>query len=290
MEALTLAVVGILSLTCANAIAQSATNDSLFAQSAQAALSRFTAETDASSRFATSSRISWLLFNTQDGQLLASKWPQADHPIPIGSLTKPFVALAYARTHTSFPLYHCSGAATRCWLPKGHGTLALESALAYSCNAYFLQLARETSLSAMNQVGIEYGLPALPAAATPDEEIGLVSTWRIAPLALGRAYVRLALNPILSNDLIQLRNGMRLAALHGTASALAKEDALAKTGTAPCVQGCSANGDGFVVALTPSENPHLLLLVRERGATGAATAVEAARMLHTLRSQHVIAN
>ena len=85
-----------------------------------------------------------------------------------------------------------------------------------------------------------------------------------------------------------LRDGMRQAALTGTADALAAENALAKTGTAHCVHDCLASGDGLVVALTPSESPRLLLLVRERGTTGAATAAIAARMLHTLRDDHVI--
>ena len=272
-----------------NSIGQSSVATGLFAQSAQAVLSRITDLPETSSKVSGSTRLSWLLLDARSGQLLASQWPHADQAIPMGSLTKPFVALAYARTHHGFPLLRCAGAAGRCWLSNGHGTLGFEQALAYSCNSYFLQLARDTSSDAMDQISLEYGLPAPSDASTPDEQIGLASTWRIAPIALGQAYARLALK---SQDLYAIgsvRNGMRLAATSGTARALIKEGVLAKTGTARCVQNCSASGGGFVVALSPSDNPRLLLLVRDRGTTGAATAAEAARMLRALRAQHVIA-
>jgi hypothetical protein len=57
---------------------------------------------------------------------------------------------------------------------------------------------------------------------------------------------------------------------------------LAKTGTAPCLpklEPCIADGDGLVVALTPAEQPTLLLLVRNRGTTGARAAEIAGEML-----------
>jgi len=251
---------------------------SLFAQAAQVALEK------AAGAQVASSRLSWLLMDARTGQLLASRWAAVDRPIPVGSLTKPFVALAYARTHVGLPRYLCAGASSRCWLPRGHGTLGFEQALAFSCNSYFLQLAKETSPSAMREVAREYGLPPPSTSASPTEWIGLDSGWRIAPLELGRAYVRLAMQP----ETAPVRNGMRQAALTGTAAPLAADDALAKTGTAHCVRDCRASGDGFVVALTPSASPRLLLLVRERGTTGAATAGVAARMLDALRVDRVL--
>jgi hypothetical protein len=262
-------------LAGASATAQSS---DLFAQSAQATLEK------ASSARSDSSRLSWLLMDARTGQLLASQWTDADKPIPVGSLTKPFVALAYSRTHVGFPRYICAGTSTRCWLPRGHGSLGLEQAITFSCNSYFLQLAKETSPAAMHQVALEYSLLSAPAPVAPAELIGLESRWRIAPLDLGRAYVRLAYQP----EAASIRVGMREAALTGTARALAAEDAAAKTGTAPCIRDCVASGDGLVVALTPRESPRLLLLLRERGTTGAATAAIAAGMLQTLREDHVI--
>lgn len=169
-----------------SARAQSA---SLFAQSAQAALEK------ASNLRSGSKRLSWLLMDARTGQLLASQWFDANKPIPVGSLTKPFVALAYSRTHTGFPRYICAGMSTRCWLPQGHGSLSLEQAVTLSCNSYFLQLAKETSPAAIQEVALEYGLPNAPAPANPAEWIGLDSGWRIAPLDLGRAYLRMASRP-----------------------------------------------------------------------------------------------
>ena len=261
-------------LASAAAFAQS---ESLFAQAAQAALSK-------ASLSVVASRVSWLVLDAHTGQLLASQWPDADRPIPVGSLTKPFVALAYARTHREYPHYTCAGTATRCWLPKGHGTLSLEEALAFSCNSYFLRLAAETSPAAILEVASNYSLPAPPDANAPAQLIGLDSSWRISPVALGRAYVRLAIQP--GNTF--LLAGMRRSGAVGTARALASEDVLAKTGTAHCLDDCAATGDGFVVALTPRDDPRLLLLVRQRGTNGASTAATAAQMLNSLRDNHVI--
>lgn len=229
------AVVSVVLLTGAIVQAQSA---SLFAQSAQAALEK------ASDTQSASSRLSWVLMDVRTGQMIASRWPDDDRAIPVGSLTKPFVALAYARTHVGFPRYTCAGISGRCWLPKGHGTLSFEQALTFSCNSYFLRLAKETSPAAIRAVGLEYSLPAPPMLATPAQLIGLDSGWRIPALELGRAYVRMA-NQL---DAAFVRDGMRQAALTGTADALAAEDALAKTGTAHCVHECLASGDGLVVA------------------------------------------
>jgi len=276
MEALRSAAAA-LAFFLAGAYATAQSGD-LFAQSAQAVLEK------SSTGRSNASRLSWLLMDARTGQLLASQWPDADKPIPVGSLTKPFIALAYSRTHTGFPRYHCAGTSTRCWLPRGHGPLGLEQAVTFSCNSYFLQLAGETSAAAMKQVALEYGLPNPLAAAAPAEWVGLDSGWGIAPLDLGRAYLRMASRP----EGVLIRNGMRQAALTGTARALAAEDAIAKTGTAPCVRDCVASGDGLVVAVTPSESPRLLLLLRKRGTTGAATAAIAAGMLQSLRKDHVI--
>ncbi len=93
---------------------------------------------------------------------------------------------------SAFRITPVRGTSTRCWLPKGHGTLGFQQALTSSCNSYFLQLAKETSPSAMRKITQEYGLPAPPGLASPAELIGLDPGWQVAPLELGSAYVRLA--------------------------------------------------------------------------------------------------
>jgi len=86
--------------------------------------------------------------------------------------------------------------------------------------------------------------------------------------------------------------GMKLAAsANGTAARIGYHPGgvLAKTGTAPCVAEpsaphCIASGDGLVVALFPAENPRLLLLVRQRGTTGATAAEVAGKMLSKIEA------
>ncbi|MGD0446234.1 MAG: penicillin-binding transpeptidase domain-containing protein [Edaphobacter sp.] len=253
--------------------AQTATSNSLLAQTIQSTLSR---------RWPPSDHLSWLVLDTASGQVLAQQWPSLDDPIPVGSLTKPFLAFAYARTHDTFPHTRCQGTQDLCWLPKGHGTLDIEQALAHSCNAYFLALARQLEPTSLQTITQLYNLPAAPPDATPEILIGLQPTWQIAPVTLARAYARLANQP----DNHAILTGMRLAAQQGTARALNAEDVLAKTGTAPCLHHGLATGDGLVLALTPAANPRILLLVRQHGTTGAATAIIAAQMLHALRAQN----
>jgi hypothetical protein len=252
------------------------TSTSLHAQSTQSALTRRWPP-------AINSRLSWLVLDLSSGQIISHQGPDPDLPIPVGSLTKPFLALAYARTHTAFPHLTCRGTQDRCWLPRGHGSLGVEDALAHSCNAYFLALARQTDPDALQSVLQLLGLPSPPAGASPAALIGLDPTWEIAPATLARAYARLLSQPDAASILI----GLRQAASKGSASALFSEDALAKTGTAPCHRRtCIASADGLVIAITPVENPRTLLLLRQQGSTGAGTSALAAQMLQVLEVPH----
>ncbi len=89
-----------------------------------------------------SERISYLLLDAQSSAPLAAKWENVDAAVPVGSLMKPFIALAWARAHGfAYPEFTCGGAANGCWLPHGHGRVGLESAIANSCNVYFRELA-----------------------------------------------------------------------------------------------------------------------------------------------------
>ena len=236
--------------------------------------------------------LSWLVLDTTTGQLLAQQWPALDQPIPVGSLTKPFLALAYAATHTTFPNITCYGnsgltstgkLADRCWLPRGHGQLNIQTALANSCNAYFLGLSRAIDPTALHTVTQTYNLPAPPANATPATLIGLNTTWQISPLALARAYAQLASQSKTDPTTEAILTGLHLATQQGTASVLRSSDALAKTGTAPCQHHCAITSDGLIIALTPAASPRILLFVRQQGTTGAATASIAAQMLHALK-------
>src|SRR5713226_2800501 len=76
---------------------------SLFSQSAVLVLEREFSSSD----------ISYLLFDARSGTLLSSRWDDPAKPIPLGSLIKPFTALAYAESHQyQFPAHVCRGEAT----------------------------------------------------------------------------------------------------------------------------------------------------------------------------------
>jgi cell division protein FtsI/penicillin-binding protein 2 len=213
---------------------------------------------------------------------LARQNPNPAHPIPPGSLVKPFLSLAYAAAHPTFPTITCHGHSDLCWSAAGHGPLTLPDAIAQSCNAYFLALARTLTSSP-----IPY-LPAPPPNPTPETLIGLTPAWLISPNDLIHAYASLLASPS-SPTRTAILLGMRASASHGTANRIGHHPGvvLAKTGTAPCIDlPCKATGDGLIIAAVPAANPTLLLLVRRRATTGAMTAPAASRILSQLKALH----
>ncbi|HTW47565.1 MAG TPA: hypothetical protein VMD92_06445 [Acidobacteriaceae bacterium] len=231
-------------------------------------------------------RISWLLLDSH-GNTLAERWPDAQRPVPPGSLVKPFLAVAWGEQHDgAFPRVRCLGTRSRCWLPAGHGTLGLEDAIAQSCNAWFLALAASLNRPRASRIFARYGLAGPPITASQDSLIGFGVAWQETPSALASAYLHLI------DDLHQppWRNrilaGMQASADHGTArsidAALGFHAALAKTGTAPCSHTPRAAADGFTLVAWPAQEPRLVLLVRIHGVTGAQTAAVAAQMLRRL--------
>lgn len=244
-----------------------------------------------------SSRVEYFVVDLQSGQTLATRWPHEDRPVPVGSLMKPFIALAWGQNHSprEFPVVLCHGRSDGCWRPSGHGSVSLEQALSVSCNAYFLSLGRELlkpgvdGLAALDQVSTRYGLPAPPRDATPETLIGLTPEWRVEPRKLAFAYAQLVTeNSEPAHD--RLLRGLELAAQpRGTASLVGTIEGgvLAKTGTAPCVDGdgferCLASGDGLAVVMYPLRSPRLLILVRKRGTTGAQAARVAGDILRRI--------
>jgi cell division protein FtsI/penicillin-binding protein 2 len=229
--------------------------------------------------------LSWILLD-RTGNVLAQRWDAPNKPIPPGSLVKPFVATAYAEQHGGrFPHVRCLGTPSMCWLPRGHGDLDLEHAIANSCNAYFLSLAanldREAAIRKLHTFGLAGPVPEADARTL----IGLSPGWRETPLALARAYLALLDYPSLAVRTRVLR-GMAGAASYGTAEAvdadLGQDLALAKTGTASCTHTPRGPADGFAVVLLPADQPRYLLLVRMHGTTGAHTAAVAAEMLRAI--------
>jgi cell division protein FtsI/penicillin-binding protein 2 len=255
-----------------NAGARSA---SLFAQSASQALNRDFPDKN----------VSFLVIDAHTGDILASRWDQPETPIPLGSLLKPFAALAYGQHHNfHYPTHICRGIDSGCWRPAGHGEVELSSAIAYSCNSYFRMLTVDMNSADMRQVSSHFDLE-LPDRETAGASLaGLGPEWRISPLRMARAYIELV-HQGSRPGVAQILSGMRDSGLHGTGAAVDRSLrglALVKTGTAICTHARHAPGDGFTVALIPADDPKILLLVRVHGVPGAVAAKNAGQMLRKI--------
>ncbi|MEO8131369.1 MAG: penicillin-binding transpeptidase domain-containing protein [Bryobacteraceae bacterium] len=204
--------------------------------------------------------LSYILLDTASGTVIAQRWEHANRPIPAGSLVKPFVALAAS----SNAVFTCNP--KECWLPKGHGTIGLTSAIAHSCNSYFLQLAPKANPDFLGR----FGLQPPPQNASPETWIGLGREWMLSSLSLARAYCMLASYP----EAEPIRAGMLQSSQSGTGRAIGRK-ALVKTGTAACSHPAGQPGDGYVVAISHSYT----LLVQMHGVPGATVAATAGQML-----------
>src|SRR5215475_2732853 len=92
-------------------------SSSLYSQSAAQAIPRALAECDTPRAHENAicsqrSNISYLLLDANNGVVLASDWPNPELPIPLGSLVRPYAALAYGEKHGfRYPIHHCRGTA-----------------------------------------------------------------------------------------------------------------------------------------------------------------------------------
>jgi len=249
---------------------------SLFAQSATEVLARDFASSD----------ISFLLMDARTGRMLASRWENADAPIPMGSLLKPFAALAYGEQHDyRYPSHTCRGTPTGCWLSRGHGEVDLTAAIAGSCNSYFRMLTADLTSADVAPTATRFGLDRPDTETSGPELAGLGMRWRTSPLRIAHAYLEL-IREREEPGVRQILDGMALSAQQGTGAAVHRAfpfpSALAKTGTAACTHTRHAPGDGFTVVLIPADNPQVLLLVRVHGVPGAQAAKTAGQMLRRI--------
>jgi cell division protein FtsI/penicillin-binding protein 2 len=246
---------------------------SLFAQSAAETLNRAFPGPD----------VSFLLLDARTGRTLTSRWDHLDSAIPLGSLVKPFTALAYGEQHDfHYPAHTCRGTATGCWLPRGHGEIGLTSAIAYSCNSYFRMLTANLAATDVAPIAERFGIEPPERDARGTSLAGIGSRWRISPPRMARAYLEL-IRRREQPGVREILAGMAQSAEHGTGAAVDRAlpfpDALVKTGTAPCTHSPRAPGDGFAIVLTPADQPQILLMVRVHGVPGAQAAKTAGLML-----------
>ena len=232
------------------------------------------------------SYVSFLLLDAHTGAVLASRWPNAEVPIPLGSLVKPITALAYGQRHQfRYPTHICLGAKTGCWLPRGHGKVELTTAIEYSCNSYFRMLTAEMTSADIAPVAESLGLRAPEPGASRMALAGIGVDWQNSPLSIAAAYLELV-DRREQPGIREIMRGMEQSAERGTGAevdrALRRADALVKTGTAPCTHARRAPGDGFVIALMPATDPQILLMVRVHGVPGTQAAGTAGTMLRRI--------
>ncbi len=218
------------------------------------------------------SSLEYVLLRAGASSVVGLRWRDAERPAPLGSLVKPFLALAYGSSHGwEFPQLDCSG----CWLPRGHGRLDVRRALAQSCNSYFLRIASMTAREDVERVAGCYGL-TMPGDTSAEALIGGRAGWRATPLQTALAY----------NELAQRRgepgvtlifDALRQCAEMGTASGIGA-GAAAKTGTAPCVHADRAPGDGLVATILPG----YVLVARAHGVPGAECARRAGAIVRAV--------
>lgn len=213
----------------------------------------------------------WIALNL-DGEVRDSNWPNSDAPVSLGSLLKPFLALAFLSTHQQSPVIECRGASAGCWYPKGHGRQDIVSALSNSCTVYFLQLAANLNRAALDTTCLSYGLSSPLRAWAPTRLIGLGQGWPQAPVVAARAFAALARDRQDARVETVLA-GMARCARSGTARAV-NFPCFAKTGTAPCSHSPGGSGDGYIVAIYPMDQPRHILLAMRHNTTGANAATQ----------------
>ena len=251
-------------------------HSSLFAQASAQALNQDFSNPD----------VSFLLIDAHTGELLASRWDNLDNPLPLGSLAKPFVAIAYGERHAfQYPAHICRGSQTGCWSPGGHGDVNLTSAIAYSCNSYFRVLTKDLRAMDLAPTANRFGIELPDAEASGMDLAGLGPRWKISPLRMAHAYLEM-LRERDNPAVVQVLAGMEHSGRQGTGAeadrALGHESALVKTGTAICTHIQRAPGDGFALALAPAEDPRVLVLVRVHGVPGSHAARTAGQMLRRI--------
>lgn len=266
-------------------------SSSLYSQSAVQAITRALAEcahhaSQVNELCSERDNLSYLLLDARSGALLSSDWPHADTPIPLGSLLKPFAALAYGEKHQfKCPVHLCRGTASGCWLPRGHGRIGLQSAIANSCNSYFRMLTRDMTAADILPIASTFGLQPPDADIAGANLAGLGDRWLISALAMARAHVELSRRSD-EPGVHTILAGMAQSGRSGTGAEVDRElrrtSALVKTGTAPCTHAKRAPGDGFAITMFPAAQPAILLMVRVHGTPGSHAAKLAGELLHRI--------
>lgn len=133
------------------------------------------------------SRAYWKEINDNPDHPLLNKAIQAQQPP--GSTFKPFTALAALESGAIDDKFsvHCTGGIAlygtyqRCWEPKGHGTVALLSGMAKSCDVYFYTIGAKAGINNLAYYGDIAGFGHPTGVDLPHEKEGLMPSeqWKL---------------------------------------------------------------------------------------------------------------
>jgi penicillin-binding protein 2 len=106
-----------------------------------------------------------------------------------GSTFKPFTALAALESGAIDDQFtvHCSGGISlygtyqRCWVPTGHGTLALHNGIVHSCDVYFYTIGSKAGIDNLAFYGDMAGFGQLSGIDLPNEKVGIMpsTAWKL---------------------------------------------------------------------------------------------------------------
>ena len=227
----------------------------------------------------------WVLTH---GQIQTLGHP-AEELLTVGSLQKPFIARAWARSHPAgaTPRFTCTRN-SGCWRPSGHGTLDLRGAIRESCNTYFRLLARDTPPEAI-RASFEAAGFSWAGEMSDVEAIGIKGPAgvRVAPARVIESYVDLVRTPWSSREDVrrEMLSGLKDAAEDGTAAGLRLWGFMAKTGTVPALDGAPLKTSGLAMILDDQGFAFLGLL---RRGTGREAAIRAGAEIAKLRPGSIV--
>jgi stage II sporulation protein D len=235
---------------------------------------------------ARTARPAWAIVDWASGAVLSSEEiVRLRTAVSPGSLVKmaTLVAAVDAGIVTGSTRVRCDGEARvegqaiRCSHPRLRHPLRPAEALALSCNVWFATIGARVPRARLDARLVALGLPATPRRAPmPLAATGLQAN-PSTPLAWVEALRRLVGADTSADARMLLVEGLRGAALFGTASAFSERgmDALAKTGTA---DGAGGGALGAVVAAWPASAPTRGMVLLGAGVAGRDAADLAAEI------------
>lgn len=128
----------------------------------------------------------WIEIVQDEGRPLNNRASQGQYPP--GSTFKIPMAVAALETNTMSPssTVHCNGGYQfgkrlyHDWKAGGHGSVALHSALVYSCDVYFYTVGQRMGIDVMADFGKDFGLGQGTGVELPSERSGIMpsSAWK----------------------------------------------------------------------------------------------------------------